>query len=80
VRPETPENMRLTPEEEFLAPEDYSDHAAHMANFLAAVRSRKPVVEDAVFGLRAAGPALLVNAGYYERKICGWDPRAMERV
>ena len=51
-----------------------------MANFLAAVGSRKPVVEDAVFGLRAAGPALLANASHFERKICGWDPRAMERL
>jgi len=79
-RPATPDNMRLTPAEEFLAPDDYSDHAAHLANFFAAVRSRKPVVEDAVFGLRAAGPALLANASYFERKICGWDPHAMERV
>jgi predicted dehydrogenase len=80
VRPATPDSMRSTPGEEFPAPEDYSDHAAHMASFLAAVRSRKPVVEDAVFGLRAAGPALLANASHFERKICGWDPRAMERI
>ena len=80
ARAATPESMRVTPVEEYLAPEDYSDHAAHMANFLAAVRSRKPVVEDAVFGLRAAGPALLTNASHFERKICGWDPKAMERV
>jgi len=77
---DTPKTMRLTPTEEFLAPEDYSDHAGHIANFFAAVRSRKPVVEDAVFGLRAAGPALLANASYFERKICCWNPRAMERV
>jgi predicted dehydrogenase len=76
----TADGMRLTPVEEFLAPHDYSDHAAHVANFFAAVRSRKPVVEDAVFGLREAGPALLANASHFERKICGWDPRAMERV
>jgi predicted dehydrogenase len=80
ARPATPDSMRWTPVEEFLAPDDYSDHAAHMANFFAAVRSRKPVVEDAVFGLRAAGPALLANASHYERKICGWDPQAMERI
>ncbi len=76
----TPASMRMTPAEEFLAPDEYSDHAAHVANFFASVRSRKPVVEDAVFGLRAAGPALLANASHYEQKICGWDPRAMERI
>jgi predicted dehydrogenase len=79
-RPATPDNLRLTPVEEYLAPEDYSDHAAHVANFFAAVRSRRPVIEDAVFGLRAAGPALLANASHFERKICGWDARAMERI
>jgi len=76
----TPDNMRTTPVDEFLAAEDYSDHAAHMANFFAAVRNRKPVTEDAVFGLRAAGPALLANSSHFERKICGWDPQAMERT
>jgi predicted dehydrogenase len=80
ARAASPDSMRVTPVEEFLAPDDYSDHASHMANFFAAVRSRKPVVEDAVFGLRAAGPALLANASHYERQICGWDPRAMERI
>jgi predicted dehydrogenase len=80
LRAATPDSMRQTPTEEFLAPDDYSDHAAHMANFLAAVRSRQPVVEDALFGLRAAGPALLANASYQERKICVWDPQRMERV
>ena len=31
-------------------------------------------VEDPVFGLRAAGPALLSNTSYFEQKICRWDP------
>ncbi|HTQ55938.1 MAG TPA: Gfo/Idh/MocA family oxidoreductase [Bryobacteraceae bacterium] len=80
ARPATPDNMRVTPTQEFPAPEDYSDHTAHVANFFAAVRSRQPVVEDAVFGLRAAGPALLANASHFEQKICGWNPRTMERA
>mgnify|MGYP000601076710 CR=1 FL=1 len=42
----------------FLPPRGYSDHADHFANWFDAIRTRKPVVEDAVFGLRAAGPAL----------------------
>ena len=43
----------------------------------AAVRSRKPVVEDPVFGLRAAGPALLSNVSYFEQRQCKWDPETM---
>jgi predicted dehydrogenase len=74
------DTMLATPVEEYLAPDDYSDHADHVSNFFASVRSRKPVVEDAVFGLRAAGPALLANQSNYQREICGWDPKAMERV
>ena len=40
-----------------------------------AYRARKPVVEDPVFGFRAAGPALLTNNSYFERRICSWEPR-----
>ena len=38
----------------------------------------KPVVEDAVFGFRAAGPALLCNMSYFDQKIVGWDPVKMK--
>jgi predicted dehydrogenase len=75
-----PGNMQMTPTEEFLAPEGYSDHLHHFQNFFTSVRSRRPVVEDPVFGLRAAGPALLANESLYEQKICTWDPQAMVRT
>ena len=39
----------------------YSDSYDHFKNFFASVRTRQPVVEDAVFGYRAAGAALLSN-------------------
>src|ERR1019366_1569423 len=42
-----------------------------------AVRSRKRPVEDAVFGFRAAGPALLANTSYFEKRMCRWDPDTM---
>ena len=45
----------------------------HHRVFYEAVRSRKRPVEDAYFGFRAAGPALLSNVSYFERRICGWD-------
>jgi len=31
-----------------------------------------------VFGLRAAGPALLSNMSYYQRRAFDWDPVAMK--
>jgi predicted dehydrogenase len=66
--------------EEFAAPPGYSDHLDHLQNFFNSVRSRHPVVEDPLFGLRAAGPALLANESLYEQKICRWDPQAAKQV
>jgi predicted dehydrogenase len=73
----TADSIRPIGEEKFLPPAGYSDHIDHHRNFLEAVRSRKPVVEDAVFGFRAAGPALLSNLSYFEQRICEWDPASM---
>jgi len=42
------------------------------------VRTRKPVVEDAVFGFRAAGAALLSNLSYESGKVMNWDPNEMK--
>ena len=64
-------------EEQFLAPEGYSDDFEHHTTFFNAVRSRQPVVEDASFGLRAAGPALLANLSYEQNRIQHWDPVSM---
>lgn len=52
-------------------------HLAHHRNFYEAVRTRKPHFEDAVFGLRAAGPALLTNISMWESRVCKWDPETM---
>ena len=47
-------------------------------SFFVSVRSRQPVVEDPVFGFRAAGAALLSNVSYEQDKIVHWDPEKME--
>jgi hypothetical protein len=60
-----------------MPPRGYSDHREHHRVFLEAVRSRKPVVEDSTFGLRAAGPALLALQSYFDQKAFGWDPQNM---
>jgi predicted dehydrogenase len=74
----TSTSMKPTVDEEFLAPPGYSDHRDHHANFFAAVRSRQPLTEDSVFGLRAAGPALLSNLSYFSGRILEWDPVKIE--
>ncbi|MGD0774562.1 MAG: Gfo/Idh/MocA family oxidoreductase [Candidatus Solibacter sp.] len=72
------DTAQMSAEESFVPPKGYSDHFEHVRNFIAAVRSRKPVVEDAVFGFRAAGPALLSNISYFEQKVCLWDAETMK--
>jgi hypothetical protein len=73
----TADAIRPSAEDKYLPPPGYSDHLDHHRNFLEAVRSRKPVVEDSTFGFRAAGPALLSNLSYFEQRICEWDPATM---
>jgi hypothetical protein len=72
------DSMRPTTEERFNLPPRYSEQLAHHQVFFDAVRHRKPVVEDAVFGLRAAGPALLANLSYFGQKVVEWDPVNMK--
>jgi hypothetical protein len=55
-------------------------HFDHFSNFFNAIRTGKPVVEDAVFGFRAAAPALACNASYYEKRAIRWDPVNMKVV
>lgn len=69
--------MQPTTEEKFMMPAGYSEQVAHHETFLNAVRTRTPVVEDAVFGLRAAAPALLSNMSYFEKRMIEWDAENM---
>jgi predicted dehydrogenase len=64
--------------ERYVAAQGYSDSYDHFRNFFASVRSRQPVVEDAVFGFRAAGAALLSNLSYDRGTVVHWDPEAMK--
>jgi len=69
--------MQNNVEQQWAFPRGYTEQQAHHENFFDAVRKRRPVVEDAVFGLRAAGPALLSNVSHFEKRIVHWDPEAM---
>jgi predicted dehydrogenase len=78
--PEDKKQISQATQEVFTAPRDYSDLLDHFTNFFEAVRTRKPVVEDAVFGFRAAGPALLCNMSYFDNRPYGWNPETMKTV
>ncbi|MGD0693603.1 MAG: Gfo/Idh/MocA family oxidoreductase [Terriglobia bacterium] len=65
-------------EERYVAPPDYNDSYDHFKNFFDAVRTRRPVVEEPVFGFRAAGAALLANVSYEQGKVVRWDPEKMK--
>jgi predicted dehydrogenase len=41
----------------------------HLANFFSAVRTRKPIVEDVVFGHHAAAACHMANASYFENRL-----------
>lgn len=52
-------------------------HLEHHKNFYRSIREARPLIEDATFGLRAAGPALLTNESYFQKKVVTWDPQTM---
>ncbi len=69
----------LGPEEiVYKAEEGYKGcHYDHWGYFFDAIRNGNPVVEDAVFGYRAAAPALACHESYYQKKVIHWDPVKM---
>lgn len=62
------------------APDGYSDSVDHFINFFEAMRSGKPVVEDAAFGFRAAAPCLACNDSYFKKKVIEWDGGKMKVI
>jgi hypothetical protein len=52
---------------------DFDELRPHLENFFNAVRSRKPVTEDAVFGHNAALACHMANESYFRRVSVTWD-------
>jgi hypothetical protein len=52
---------------------DYDDVRPHLATYFDAVRSRKPVVEDVVFGHHAALACHMANESYFRKTTVHWD-------
>jgi predicted dehydrogenase len=78
--PEHPEGLPPLAVDTYSPTPGYSDSYDHFHNFFNSVRSRKPVVEDAVFGYRAAGAALLGNLSIERDAVVHWDPEAMKLI
>lgn len=55
---------------------NWDDVKPHLLNFFAAVKSRKPVVEDARFGNHAAIACHMANESYFRRKPVFWDEQS----
>ena len=55
-------------------------HYDHFANWLHGIRTNTQVAEDAIFGFRAAAPALLCNDSYFQEKTIKWDPVGMKMI
>ncbi|HVW97889.1 MAG TPA: Gfo/Idh/MocA family oxidoreductase [Mucilaginibacter sp.] len=68
------------PDVTYHSPEGYNSSNDHFANFMDSIRTGKPVVEDAVFGFRAAAPALACNESYFRNKVIHWDPVNMKVI
>jgi hypothetical protein len=66
------------PDMTYKAPEDFDSSLQHHINFFDSIRNGKPVVEDGVFGFRAAAPALACNESYFKNKIVHWDAEQMK--
>ena len=49
-------------------------HFDHFYNFFKSIRTGTAATEDALFGYRAAAPALLCNDSYFQEKAIQWDP------
>lgn len=67
--------------QEYRTPTGYDARYDHFTYFFDAVRQGGGrVFQDAVFGYRAAAPALMSNLSLWEDRIFRWDPVAMERM
>ncbi len=72
-----------------LAPEEYTFNAEkgylggpydHFVNFFTAIRNKGTVVENSIFGYRAAAPALLCNDSYNQDTAILWNPEKMQLI
>lgn len=77
------DRKRILPQEEytFAAEKGYMGGPYdHFVNFFNAIKTNGKVAEDAIFGYRAAAPALLCNDSYNNDTAILWNPEKMQLV
>ncbi|MBM3727862.1 MAG: Gfo/Idh/MocA family oxidoreductase [Acidobacteria bacterium] len=76
-RPAQADSMRPNSEVRYVPKQEA--HLDHHKAFYASVREGAPMIEDAVFGMRTAGPSLLCNESLANRRIETWNPETLSR-
>jgi predicted dehydrogenase len=59
--------------ESYLSPPNYSEQNDHLWRFFQAVKTRQPVVEDAVFGNNTSIACHMANYSYFHKSAAVWD-------
>lgn len=83
MRGDVPDRKKMLPPNEMVykvEPGYKGAHYDHFGNFFRAIRENGEVVENPVFGFRAAAPALLCNDSYFQDDFIKWDPVDMKIV
>jgi predicted dehydrogenase len=60
----------------YSAPPDYNEDREHLWNYFQSVRTRRPSVEDAVFGNNTAIGCHMANYAYFKKALAVWDGAA----
>ncbi len=74
------QEQKSKPVSDYQAPPNYSANMDHHINFYKGIREKAPIKEDALFGMRAGGPALASNKSLFEKKIINWDPETATAI
>ena len=69
----TPPGRQPLQEDSIFRGDEWDDLRPHLSNFFSSVKSRKPVVEDAVFGNHAAIACHMANESYFRGRPVHWD-------
>ena len=62
---------------EFQLPDNYDERFDHFINFFNSIRGDGKVIEDSIYGFRAAAPAILNNTSFLKQKPIRWNPEKM---